>query len=353
MTANTLEPIGPRDAYELYLADCEGELSPNTVQAKRYRLGFFVRWCEGEDNGGEPRVMNLNRLNGRNILRYKNWRSDGINTVTLKTQLSELREFLRFCVSIDAVEESVPEKVTVPSLDDGENVRETLMRPDEATTILQFLEQYHYASLNHVLLLLLWQTGARMAGIHSIDVDDIDAEEGMIEIRHRPNRGTRLKNESGGERIVAVPTATIAVIEDYIDVNRPPVTDEYGREPLFATQNGRMDKRHLSKYIYKWTCPCQYNQPCPADKDPLECEYTGSYDGAVKCPHNTRPHDIRRGSITHWLKRDVPDRAVSDRMNVSVSTLDRHYDARSEEQRAEQRRQYLADVKTTDSGSSQ
>jgi hypothetical protein len=64
MTANTLEPIGPRDAYELYLADCEGELSPNTVQAKRYCLGLFVRWCEGEDNGGEPRVMNLNRLNG-------------------------------------------------------------------------------------------------------------------------------------------------------------------------------------------------------------------------------------------------------------------------------------------------
>jgi hypothetical protein len=35
-------------------------------------------------------------------------------------------------------------------------------------------------------------------------------------------------------------------------------------------------------------------------------------------------------------------------MNVSVATLDRHYDARSEEERAEQRRQYLSDVTDTE-----
>ncbi|WP_321168977.1 site-specific integrase [Halorubrum sp. CBA1125] len=242
------------------------------------------------------------------------------------------------------MDESLPEKVTVPSLEPGENVRDTLMDPDEATAILSFLEQYHYASFDHVLMLLLWQTGARIAGIHGLDVDDVNPEEETIELRHRPEQGTRLKNGADGERIVAVPETTIAVVEDYIDVNRPAVTDGNGREPLFATTNGRMHKRHLSKHVYKWTCPCQYNQPCPADKDPMGCEYTGGYDSAVECPHNTRPHDIRRGAITYWLKRDVPDRAVSDRMNVSVQTLDRHYDARSKEERAEQRRQYLADV---------
>ena len=344
MASNTLEPIDPRDAYQMYLADCEGELSPNTVQAKEYRLGFFIRWCEGKDNDGEPRLINLNRLSGRDILRYKNWRSDGINTVTLKTQLSELREFLRFCVSIDAAEESLPERVTVPSLEPGENVRESHMDPNEATTILSFLEQYHYASLDHVLMLLLWQTGARVAGIHGVDLADINSDEETIELRHRPEQGTRLKNGEQGERIVAVPAETIAVVEDYVEVNRPPVTDDHGRKPLFATENGRIHKRHLSKHAYKWTCPCQYNQPCPADKDPMGCEYTGGYDSSVECPHNTRPHDIRRGAITHWLKRDVPDRAISDRMNVSVATLDRHYDARSEQERAEQRRQYLTDV---------
>jgi len=119
MPTNALEPIDPREAYKLYLADCEGELSPKTVEAKEYRLGFFIRWCEGEDNDGDPRIINLNRLSGRDLLRYKNWRQDGINTVTLKTQLSELREFLRFCVSIDAVPSQgvpVPVRVGLPHL---------------------------------------------------------------------------------------------------------------------------------------------------------------------------------------------------------------------------------------------
>jgi integrase len=289
--------------------------------------------------------MNLNRLNGRDILRYKNWRSDGINTVTLKTQLSELREFLRFCVSIDAVEESVPEKVTVPSLDDGENVRETLMRPDEATTILQFLEQYHYASLNHVLLLLLWQTGARMAGIHSIDVDDIDAEEGMIEIRHRPNRGTRLKNESGGERIVAVPTATIAVVEDYIDVNRPPVTDEYGREPLITTAHGRIHNGTLRSTVYKTTRPCQIaGNGCPGNEDPETCEAALTTSSASKCPYNYSPHAIRKGSITWSLKNDVPAEKVGARMNVSTKALEKHYDMQTKEESMEARRNYFRNI---------
>ena len=41
MTTNTLEPIDPREAYELYIADCDGELSPNTVEVKEYRFGFL------------------------------------------------------------------------------------------------------------------------------------------------------------------------------------------------------------------------------------------------------------------------------------------------------------------------
>jgi len=344
MTRNTLEPIDPREALQLYLSDVEGELSPNTVEAKEYRLSFFVRWCEGAENGSDVRISNLNRLSGRDLLRYKNWRSEGIKTVTLKTQLSELREFLRFCVTIDAVDSDLVEKINVPKLDDGENVRETTMDPDEATVVLQFLEQYHYASLDHILLLLLWQTGARMSGVHSIDVSDVDTEEYRITIGHRPDEGTRLKNGEQGERVVAVPTDTIVAIEDYCEVKRPDVTDDHGRRPLFASPHGRMSKSVLSKHTYRWTCPCQYNQPCPSDKDPNDCEHTQTTDDAVACPHNTRPHDIRRGSITHWLKRDVPDRAISDRMNVSVQTLDRHYDSRSDTERAEQRRQFLEDI---------
>lgn len=352
MESNKLEPIGARRAYELYLDDCENELSPNTIEAKRYRIGFFVDWCEGATNvergttdtdlsDVDDRISNLNELSGRDIIQYKNWRKDGLKTVSLKTQLSELRTFLRFCVSIDAVDESVPANMQVPKLDKGENVRETMMSEEEATTLCNFLERYHYASLDHVLILLLWQMGARMSGVYSLDVDDIDTENNRITVEHRPDDGTRLKNKEDGERVVTVPESTISILEDYVEVNRTPVKDDYERRPLLSSDSGRMDKRTLSKHVYKWTCPCQYNESCPADKYPYECEYTGSLRGAVKCPHNTRPHDIRRGSITTNLRKDVPERAISDRMNVSINTLDRHYDERTETEKAEQRREWF------------
>jgi site-specific recombinase XerC len=115
-----LEPITPREALELYCEDIDGELSPNAVRAKQYQLGMFVDWCEGADTD-ETRVENLNEITGRDFTRFKNWRSEGINNVTLRTNLSALRSFMRFCVSIDGVPHATPEKINVPNLDNGEN----------------------------------------------------------------------------------------------------------------------------------------------------------------------------------------------------------------------------------------
>jgi integrase len=329
----------------MYCNDIDGDLSPNSVQAKRYQLGFFVDWCEGADNDDRPRVEDLNEVTGRDFTRFKNWRSEDINKVTLRTNLSALRTFMRFCVSIDAVDPSIPEKINVPNLDYGENERESFLDSKRARTIRMYLRKFEYASLKHVIFSLQWHTGVRMSALHGLDVEDFDYENETLRLRHRPETGTRLKNGEAGERVVTIDTETAAVIDDYIEYKRQPVTAETTRQPLFTSSNGnRMSKSHLNKYMYRLTTPCEYGESCPAGKDPADCEYTGSFGNFLKCPHNVRPHDVRRGSITHWLRNDVPEKAVSDRMDVSVKTIDKHYDKRTEDERAEVRRQYLEDV---------
>jgi integrase len=337
-----LEPISPRDALDMYLQDVDGELSPNSVQQKEYQLGFFVRWCEGTDADG-PRIENLNNLSGRDLTRFKNWRGENIGKVTLKTNLSAVRSFLRFCVKIDAVGHNLPDKVNVPTLNRGENERETLVETNEASDILDYLSTFEYASFDHVLFLLQWTTGMRMSGLHSLDVGDVNREEATLRVVHRPDHGTRLKNKQDGERVIALSASVVETVGDYIDHNRIDSTDEYGRKPLFATRYGRMHKNQMNKHIYSVTRPCAVDKECPSGKDPSECDYTGGYDANLKCPHNNRPHDVRRGSITAALRDEVPEKAVSDRMNVSIKTLDRHYDSRSEEEKAEMRREHFED----------
>lgn len=60
-----------------------------------------------------------------------------------------------------------------------------------------------------------------------------------------------------------------------------------------------------------------------------------------KCPDSLNPHAIRRGSITHSLNNDMPDKVVSDRANVSPEVIEQYYDRRSEREKMEQRRDYL------------
>lgn len=117
-----LEPITPREALDLYLDDRRADVTGSTLRSHRYRLEPFVQWCHEND------VDNLNEVTGRDLHQYKTWRqnSGGLNAVTLRTQLSTLRVFLKFCRSIDGVAEKLPEQVAVPTVPKGERERDEM-----------------------------------------------------------------------------------------------------------------------------------------------------------------------------------------------------------------------------------
>ncbi len=340
MHQTNLEPITPQEALNLYLQEKQTELSDATIYSHNSRLGHFLRWCDERD------IDNLNTLTGRDLHRYKLWRRNegNLRPATVKTQMDTLRVFIRWCEVVDAVTPDLSTKVQSPSLAPGENARDVMLDTEQADAVISHLEKYEYASLPHVTLLLLWHTMMRRGAAHALDVEDYDPNEQLLSVTHRPETDTPIKNGHDGERLVALNGWVCQVLDDWIADQRPDVTDDYGREPLLATAQGRVHYGTIQGYVYAYTRPCVYTGECPHDRTLNTCEATVKKQDASKCPSSVSPHAVRRGAITHWLHRDVPPRVVSDRANVSQAVIDEHYDRRTEREKMEQRRQFLDEV---------
>jgi len=329
-----LEPLEPEKAVELYLKHRSDDCAESTLRAHRLRLSHFVRWCNIEG------INNLNEITGRKLHQYRIWRKDDgdLNRVSVRTQMSTLRVFVDFCAQIDAVETGLRDAVDVPELDKGEAARSIHIDNDHAQQILSRLKKYDYASLRHVLILLLWKTAIRTGTARAIDVDDVDLKAGYVELHHRPESETPLKNKSDGERYLAISDETSQILSDWIGDRHPGVEDDYNRTPLLATQYGRISKSNLRKNAYWVTCPQFVGDECRCDV--VEHDYATIH----RCEDAVSPHALRRGSITHHLRSDVPRPVVSERANVSDDVLSKHYDETSLEEQMDMRRDHLGNI---------
>lgn len=336
--SDQLEPLTPAEGKQMYLDERRHELADATIQSHRYRLKQFVLWCDDEE------IENLNELSGRDIHRFrvKRREEDGLATPSMKGQLATLRMLLRFCASIDAVIAGLDEQIILPTTT-ADDAREELLTTEQAKQVLSYLTQYEYATLGHALIELLWHTGIRIGAAVGLDIDDYDPGEQYLELVHRPERGTALKNGVESERYVALSASVCEVLDDWLETNHPSVVDDYDRHPLLATHSNRLSRNHGRTIAYQYTRPCVYSSECPHDREQDTCEAAATRK-PYACPSSLSPHPVRRGAITHHLQSDTPERVVSDRMDVGLDTLDRHYDQRSEQEKLRQRRQYIPDT---------
>jgi len=325
-----LDPIDPGTARELYLDHKKTHCTEATVTGHYYRTQHIVNWCE--ENG----INNLNDLTGRDLHEFRLWHMErnDIKQITLRQHMCTLRVFLKWAASIEAVPAELYDKVMIPDVGRSERQRDEMLDSENAEEILEYLSRYHYAARKHIIIALLWETGIRIGAAVSIDLEDVNLDDGYIELVHRPDEGTTLKNGKSGERPVAITDGLSELLEEYIENNRLDSVDEYDRDPLITSKFGRLTRGSYRRAVYQTTAPCFRGEPCP-----------GCIDSSDKaCPEAVNPHAIRRGSITHYLTKDVPVEVVSDRMNVSRDVLDQHYDRRSEEVKLEQRRGYVTEI---------
>jgi integrase len=305
------------DSIESYLNERSSELSASSIQNHTYQLKQFREWCASGDG-----IECLDDLDPIDLSRFRRARARDINANTMYNQLSVVRLHLRFCKRMGWVDEELPESIVLPSRDGRARDRE--LDSDRAKNIMDDLEQYAYASLDYCVFVLAWTCGFRCGALRGLDVRDIHVSDRYIELVHRPETGTPLKNGHGSEREVNLHGWVADVLTAWIEDRRTDSIDSHGREPLLSTRQGRISRTSIRRKVYSLTdCTGVVDGPC---------------DCKGKCSDSVAPHDLRRSSISCWL-RDGHDKGLtSDRYDLSVSTLDEHYDVRTESEKREVRR---------------
>jgi len=334
--AQDLEPLEPSAALDMYLESRATELADRSLELYREHISNFVEWCDGRG------IIDMREVSARTLQEYRVDIAGDVARSTLSIALSTVRRFVAYCESAGAVAPGTAEKFELPNRDRAS--RSEMLEADDAEEILTYLRRYHYASRAHALMALLWHAGLRTGTARALDVPDLEEERDRLRVRHRPETGTPLKNGEDAERFVALSPDVSEALADYAEEHRHDVTDDHGRQPLFTTRHGRPAKNSIRRTVYAATRPCSTGRGCPHGREPESCDAAQRSNDACKCPSTVSGHPVRRGAITHFLRSDVPENAVSDRMDVSRDVLDEHYDRRTEDEKAEQRRAFLDNV---------
>jgi site-specific recombinase XerD len=309
-----------------------------TIRSHRNRLSKFVGWCEGEG------VEFLDELEPTHIRGFKQWRQETLNSKSsVKTQMDTLRVFVKWCEDYNLLPGEFHKSVRSPSLEYGENVRDESISTGRCERIMERLESYHYASREHVVFALAFHGTLRRGSIHSLDVSDVQRGEGRLRLRHRPSDGTRLKNKIRSERVINVSDEVMGLLCDWIDDQRPEVTDEEGREPLVSTKSGRAHLNTIASDIYYVSKPAFVGEDCGCereDEDEGWCESSNRTD-AYKCESSVSPHTVRGAAITHHLDEGWLIDMVADRADNSADVIREHYDNADEDEQAERRAEFM------------
>lgn len=328
--------LSPREAVDRWLDRQRMELADSSVASYGRRLEHFVEWCDEQD------VARLGDLRPWDVGAYEDHRRAQVAPVSLNNELTTLRQLLDWARRIGVVDEAVVEAVDPPNVDISEQVSKSLLEPERGEALLAaYRDGDDFGTREHAWLEIAWWTGARLGSIRGLDLDDVSLDDGYVRFRHRPDQDTPLKNTADGERVVGLGEKVVEAVRAFVRESRPSsVVDDYGRQPLFATQHGRIAESTLRDTCYYATHPCRAVD-CPHEQFRPTCHHHSRMYGHG-CPSARSPHEVRSGSITWQLHRGLPKDVVAARVNATIPVIERHYDqARQLEEFRERREQHL------------
>lgn len=219
----TLSESSPSELIDLFLAEWEADKAPSTYYNNKGHMDQFREWL------ADNRMDHIEDLDGKAPLQYKiHLKSDDSkNRTTVGNHFSTLRTFFKWSARYDFTDSALTDAMESPDFNKHGAARERMIPFDHAKDLLDYLKKFKYTTKDHIMVAIMCHTGCRRWAMCGLDLDDYSpvrerdsGQYGLFRFHYRPDTGTPLKNDEGGEREVMIWPHFREIIEDYIDTHR-------------------------------------------------------------------------------------------------------------------------------------
>ena len=196
------------------------KLSNNTLQSYRRDIEQYRDYIQNNK-------INYLKVDGEDLQEYlKKLQEMGKKTSTISRNLASIRSFYQFLLRIKKVKHDPTDGIQSPKV---EKKAPSVLTSKEVELLLEQPKDVDLkGTRDKAMLEFAYATGMRVTEIISLDIDDVNLNEGYVTC-----------NSGKKQRTIPIGTMSLKALKEYIEEARPVIIKDENEKALFVNTNGK------------------------------------------------------------------------------------------------------------------
>jgi integrase/recombinase XerD len=273
-------------------------LSKNTISSYRDAIKLFLVYCESEENLKVKKIT-IDDITPKLMMRYLAWLEGvrGCGIATRNQRLAAFKSFFHYVVAVDPKHLLLCQQILGLPMKKSPRPTMSFFSPEG---LHRLLRQPNTATKNgrrdHAMLVLLYDTAARVQEIIDLAVRNIRLEQPATVVLHGKGRKTR---------VIPISVKTASIMEKYLKERGHIAATEALDFPVFTNnRNCKLTRAGVAHILAK------------------HFKSMSTKDGHL-VPKSVSPHSLRHSKAVHLLRSGVPLIYIRDFLgHASVNTTE-------------------------------